>query len=51
MTNRERTRIKYVVAVVAAGLVASLALVGTVGLNRSEPRRPTAGIVCSSGLG
>ena len=53
MTNKERT--KYAVAVVAAALVASLALVATVGLTRSEadrrepqgapPSRPTAGIV------
>ena len=50
MTN---TRTKYAVAVVAAALVASLALVATVGLTRSEanrrepqgapPNRPTAG--------
>ena len=55
MTNRERTRTKYAVAVVAAALVASLALVATVGLTRREadrgepqgapPSRPTAGIV------
>ena len=50
MTNRERTRTKYAVAVVAAALVASLALVATVGLTRREPQgappsRPTAGIV------
>ena len=57
MTNRERTRTKYAVAVVAAAL-ASLALVATVGLTRREadrrepakpqaapPSRPTAGIV------
>ena len=52
MTN---TRTKYAVAVVAAALVASLALVATVGLtrreaDRGEPQgaplsRPTAGIV------
>jgi len=51
---RERTRTKYAVAVVAAALVASLALVATVGLTRSEadrrepqgapPNRPIAGI-------
>ena len=55
MTNRERTRTKYAVAVVAAALVASLALVATVGLTRKEanrrepqgapPNRPIAGIV------
>ena len=55
MTNKERTRTKYAVAVVAAALVASLALVATVGLTRSEanrrepqgapPNRPIAGIV------
>ena len=52
MTN---TRTKYAVAVVAAALVASLALVATVGLTRREadrgepqgvpPNRPIAGIV------
>ena len=39
MTNRERTRTKYAVAVVAAALVASLALVATVGLTRREADR------------